>query len=56
MLYHEEGTEDRHSITSSALPLFLLLREENLAAAGLDTRSCAQFLTDLFSQVTNTIC
>ena len=50
LLYHEEGGEDRQSITSSALPLFLLLREENLAAAGLDTYSCTQFLTDLFSQ------
>ena len=50
LLYHEEGGEDRQSITSSALPLFLLLREENLAAAGLDTHSCTQFLTDLFSQ------
>ena len=50
LLYHEEGGEDRHSITSSALPLFLLLREENLAVAGLDTHSCTHFLTDLFSQ------
>eukprot|EP00092_Neocalanus_flemingeri_P097801 GFUD01124696.1.p1 GENE.GFUD01124696.1~~GFUD01124696.1.p1 ORF type:complete len:1012 (+),score=244.69 GFUD01124696.1:363-3038(+) len=50
MAYHEEGSDDRQSITSSALPLFLLLREENLAAAGLDTHSCTHFLTDLFSQ------
>ena len=50
LLYHEEGGDDRQSIASSALPLFLLLREENLAAAGLDTHSCTQFLTDLFSQ------
>lgn len=49
--YHEEGgADDRQSITSAALPLFLLLREENLAAAGLDTHSCVHFLTDLFSQ------
>jgi len=50
MAYHEEGSDDRQSITSAALPLFLLLREENLAAAGLDTHSCTHFLTDLFSQ------
>ena len=48
--YHEEGSEDRQSMASSALPLFLILREENLAAAGLDTHSCVHFLTDLFSQ------
>ena len=48
--YHEEGSEDRQSMASSALPLFLILREENLAAAGLDTHSCVNFLTDLFSQ------
>ena len=50
MAYHEEGSEDRQSLASSVLPLFLLLREENLAAAGLDTHSCTHFLTDLFSQ------
>ena len=50
MAYHEEGSEDRQSLASSVLPLFLLLREENLAAAGLDTNSCTHFLTDLFSQ------
>ena len=33
--YHEEGCEDRQSLASSVLPLFLILREENLAAAGL---------------------
>ena len=33
--YHEEGSEDRQSMASSVLPLFLILREENLAAAGL---------------------
>ena len=48
--YHEEGSEDRQSMASSVLPLFLILREENLAAAGLDTHSCAHFLTDHFSQ------
>ena len=50
MAYHEEGSDDRQSITSSALPLFLLIREENLAAAGLDTNSCIHFIIDLFSQ------
>ena len=71
LAYHEEGSEDRQSMASSALPLFLILRypyvrhlplllsglltscntnrEENLAAAGLDTHSCVHFLTDLFS-------
>ena len=48
--YHEEGSEDRVSMASSILPLFLILREENLAAAGLDTISCVHFITDLFSQ------
>ena len=52
MAYHDsEGeAQDRQSLASSVLPLFLLLREENLAAAGLDTHSCTHFLTDLFSQ------
>ena len=50
MAYHEEGSDDRQSLTSSALPLFLLIREENLAAAGLDTNSCIHFIIDLFSQ------
>ena len=50
MAYHEEGSDDRQSLTSSALPLFLLIREENLAAAGLDTNSCVHFIIDLFSQ------
>ena len=48
--YYEESNEDRQSIASSILPLFLILREENLAAAGLDTISCVHFITDLFSQ------
>ena len=28
LAYHEEGSEDRQSMVSSALPLFLILREE----------------------------
>ena len=54
LAYHEESgsgpDQDRASVASSALPLFLLIREENLAAAGLDTHSCVQFVIDLFSQ------
>jgi huntingtin len=54
LAYHEDGSspeQDRASLASSAaLPLFLLIREENLAAAGLDTHSCVQFVIDLFSQ------
>jgi len=51
LAYHEEGgSDDRQSLASSALPLYLLIREENLAAAGLDTNSCIHFIIDLFSQ------
>lgn len=52
LVYHEESSldQDRASLASTALPLFLLIREENLAAAGLDTHSCVQFVIDLFSQ------
>ena len=40
--YHEEGSEDRQSMASSALPLFLILREAGgEPAAGLDTHSCS---------------
>ena len=40
--YHEEGSEDRQSMASSALPLFLILREAGgEPAAGLDTPSCS---------------
>ena len=40
--YHEEGSEDRQSIASSALSLFLILREAGgEPAAGLDTHSCS---------------
>jgi len=56
LAYHEESSgggsadQDRVSMASAALPLFFLIREENLAAAGLDTHSCIQFVIDLFSQ------
>ena len=60
--YHEEGSEDRQSIASSALSLFLILREaRGEPAAGLDTPavagSCrstlavrAMVISDIFTQ------